>query len=134
MLTGTKLLPSKLRELGIKNYQEYLNGNHWQSVRARYYESKQVTKVKDKVVCVRCLQSRPLSLHHRTYERLGNERLRDLILLCQECHTLTHKIERYLSVNLWNAHLVKIKKRKRVGLALLIAYLLFITLFIASRS
>jgi len=28
----------------------------------------------------------PLQIHHRTYERYGNEELRDLCLLCTRCH------------------------------------------------
>jgi hypothetical protein len=31
-----------------------------------------------------------LQLHHRTYARLGRERLRDLILLCGDHHKFAH--------------------------------------------
>ena len=36
--------------------------------------------------CERCESQLKLSLHHKTYERLGKEPLSDLELLCEECH------------------------------------------------
>lgn len=38
--------------------------------------------------CERCGLETPLELHHKTYERLGNERLSDLELICSTCHRL----------------------------------------------
>jgi 5-methylcytosine-specific restriction endonuclease McrA len=32
----------------------------------------------------------PLNVHHRTYERLGDEAPGDLIVLCRHCHDLFH--------------------------------------------
>ena len=31
-------------------------------------------------------------LHHRSYSRLGHERLRDLIPLCRICHIALHRV------------------------------------------
>jgi hypothetical protein len=31
-------------------------------------------------------------VHHKTYERLGNERLEDLLVLCPDCHAAEDKI------------------------------------------
>jgi 5-methylcytosine-specific restriction endonuclease McrA len=31
-----------------------------------------------------------LEVHHRTYERLGREAPKDLIVLCRHCHKLFH--------------------------------------------
>lgn len=31
-----------------------------------------------------------LNVHHNTYERLGNERESDLIVLCEHCHDIFH--------------------------------------------
>jgi 5-methylcytosine-specific restriction endonuclease McrA len=36
--------------------------------------------------CERCGRAGDLELHHKTYERLGNERFSDLELLCNPCH------------------------------------------------
>jgi 5-methylcytosine-specific restriction endonuclease McrA len=29
-------------------------------------------------------------VHHRTYDRLGDEKITDLILLCEDCHNKYH--------------------------------------------
>jgi hypothetical protein len=34
------------------------------------------------------------SLHHMTYERVGQEQLSDLVLLCVGCHTTVHALEK----------------------------------------
>lgn len=36
--------------------------------------------------CEACGQGPPLELHHKTYDRLGRERIADLELLCRGCH------------------------------------------------
>lgn len=33
----------------------------------------------------------PLDVHHLTYDRVGNERDSDLIVLCRSCHEMEHK-------------------------------------------
>jgi phage terminase large subunit GpA-like protein len=40
--------------------------------------------------CERCGSRRRLTIHHRTYERLGHERRRDVTVLCWECHRSHH--------------------------------------------
>lgn len=35
--------------------------------------------------------TRPLDVHHLTYERLGNERAEDLVVLCRRCHEEQHE-------------------------------------------
>lgn len=90
--TDTTLIPLKLRELGFQNYNQYLKSQHWQNIRNRYYKSKLPKRINNICVCRVCEQDKPLSLHHRTYKNMGNERLNDLILLCSECHHLAHSI------------------------------------------
>jgi hypothetical protein len=43
-------------------------------------------------------------LHHRTYDRLGCEDLRDLIPLCEACHSATHEWQKRNGGGLWTAH------------------------------
>jgi 5-methylcytosine-specific restriction endonuclease McrA len=47
-----------------------------------------------------------IDVHHKTYERLGNERLEDLIVLCVRCHEIedeltadTEPVESFLARN-----------------------------------
>lgn len=73
-----------LARLGLPNYRAYLQGDHWQRLRARHlteYGSK----------CHNC-GAQPVELHHLTYERLGNESMSDLVALCDECHEGAHGV------------------------------------------
>jgi len=81
--------------LGFASYRDYLASPHWADVKRRYAESK---LPKTCVVCDRPYQV----LHHRTYKRLGAERLMDLIPLCHDHHGELHRQEARLShVGLW---------------------------------
>lgn len=33
----------------------------------------------------------PLTVHHKTYENVGNEPKRDLLVVCHNCHNKIHK-------------------------------------------
>lgn len=65
-------------------YYKYLQTEHWRVLR----EHKLLT-VDNR--CQLCYNEWNLQVHHRTYERLGNEKLEDLTVLCKECHELFHK-------------------------------------------
>lgn len=76
-----------ITERWVGDYRAYLRTPHWQDVRRRYWASKMPKRC---AVCGRT--DTPLDLHHRTYKRIGNERLSDLILLCRQCHEETHAV------------------------------------------
>ena len=40
--------------------------------------------------CQRCRSRRRLTIHHRTYQRLGHERQADVTVLCWDCHRQHH--------------------------------------------
>ena len=40
--------------------------------------------------CQRCRSRRQLTIHHRTYQRLGHERRSDVTVLCWSCHRRQH--------------------------------------------
>jgi len=40
--------------------------------------------------CQRCRSRRRLTIHHRTYRRLGHERRSDVTVLCWHCHRRQH--------------------------------------------
>lgn len=64
---------------------KYLRSDHWQDLRLRKLVSVDAK-------CFRC-GHRDVSndVHHLRYRRLFNVRLSDLIVLCRECHELTHE-------------------------------------------
>jgi 5-methylcytosine-specific restriction endonuclease McrA len=42
--------------------------------------------------CELCGKRVPLDVHHRTYDRYGDELVDDLIALCRECHARHHNV------------------------------------------
>lgn len=65
-------------------YRKYLNTYHWKQLR-----DLKLSEVDNR--CQICYNSIQLNVHHRTYERLGHEKLSDLTVLCKECHEIFHK-------------------------------------------
>lgn len=73
---------NKLRSLP---YREYLNSDHWKTRRLIHLKSALFR-------CQVCnAGNTTLDVHHRTYERLGCESYKDLIVLCRSCHTTFHE-------------------------------------------
>jgi hypothetical protein len=76
----------RLRELRSMPYQEYLKTPEWQARRERHLRA----------VGYRCqlcnVANVPLEVHHRPYERRGEELFTDLLALCPKCHSLFHKL------------------------------------------
>ncbi len=64
-------------------YKEYLQTEHWQIVRRDALKAAEYR-------CQVCNASTTLHVHHRTYERRGEELPADLIALCADCHKLFH--------------------------------------------
>lgn len=77
---------SKLRSL---SYTDYLRTDHWVKVR-----ESAIRRAKWR--CQACYSSRDIQVHHRTYDRLGEESPSDLMVLCDPCHSVFHS-ERRLS-------------------------------------
>lgn len=64
-------------------YAEYLASDAWQDLRLEALR-------RDGHACRICNSSKRLDVHHRTYERFGNELLEDLTTLCRKCHRIFH--------------------------------------------
>lgn len=83
------------------NYKKYLNSSIWKNTKIKFNKSKY-----NKNKCYICGEKNVnLHLHHKTYERLGKERLTDLVQLCGPCHTLVHFVLNDCKDNtftLWN--------------------------------
>lgn len=60
-------------------YQAYIGSSKWRSKAER-------VKKRDNYQCQTCLETERLEVHHKTYEHLYHEPLKDLITLCVSCH------------------------------------------------
>ena len=64
-------------------YHWYLRTTFWQERRHHVFK-------RNNFVCERCNQRRATDIHHKTYVRVFNERLTDLMALCRQCHATIH--------------------------------------------
>jgi 5-methylcytosine-specific restriction endonuclease McrA len=64
-------------------YQEYLNSEHWKEIRLKALERAGNR-------CQLCSSKINLNVHHNTYKNKGHEDLKDLVVLCKECHAKFH--------------------------------------------
>ena len=87
----------------VATYAEYLKTDHWRNLRERYKKSKLW-----KGTCSVCwngtwgkkarsaLKSKNMAIqfHHVTYERIGHERLSDIVPLCAGHHSTVHTLDK----------------------------------------
>lgn len=66
-----------------KWYDEYLQSESWIKTRTRVMD-------RAKGRCERCDIGWAIAVHHKTYERVTKEWLRDLQALCADCHFIVH--------------------------------------------
>jgi hypothetical protein len=79
----------KPRSRASSGYEEYLQTPYWK--RRREDKLRAVGRT-----CQLCNRgSVTLDVHHRTYERLGNELDEDLTVLCRDCHSIYHRLGRH---------------------------------------
>jgi len=72
------------------NYKAYLQTEHWAYVR-------KVALERDGDKCQACgTKIGTIDVHHNTYDRLGEERLSDVVCLCRQCHELFHEAQPYI--------------------------------------
>jgi hypothetical protein len=88
---------ARLHKLGLRmeDYEtKYLFSSHWREFRECALKAQEERQGEN--ICERCPDgankraASELHLHHRTYERLGKERLEDVEILCRECHDKIH--------------------------------------------
>lgn len=73
----------RINELRTMPYEDYLQTPEWQDRRA-----SALARAGER--CQVCNADRELQVHHRTYERRGNEDPGDLTVLCRPCHARFH--------------------------------------------
>lgn len=68
-----------------QRYEEYLKSDNWALKRKEKALEQNYT-------CEKCDKKvyKGFHIHHITYERLGNEKLSDLMFLCEDCHINEH--------------------------------------------
>lgn len=79
-----KVAHERREELKTMPYQEYLQTPEWQ-------ETRKAMLRKAKYKCQLCYSNGTLHVHHKTYERRGDEDYNDLIVLCENCHAKFHE-------------------------------------------
>ena len=67
-------------------YRLYLKTAYWQRLRMKILGRAEYK-------CQQCSSKDGLSVHHKSYQRLGHEENGDLICLCIKCHNAEHGIE-----------------------------------------
>jgi uncharacterized protein YlaI len=68
----------------VWTYREYMLSKNW--IRKKQEKFNQVGRK-----CEICGSVDEIHVHHKTYERLGNEKLKDLQVLCSKCHERIHE-------------------------------------------
>ncbi|MGY5851469.1 HNH endonuclease [Salegentibacter sp. F14] len=67
-------------------YREYLKSDKWQEIRKLVLE-------RDDYKCRKCNIKPATAVHHLTYNNVGNEKLSELISICDECHEEIHRYD-----------------------------------------
>ncbi len=113
----SRFLKKGLEKLGLKNYAQYLVSNEWKETKGRY-------RVSDKPQSCAVCYAPNVDLHHKTYKRLGRERLDDLACLCRRHHDELHErvLDMWLGIQILRAEeRARIKKAFEDGEAGLVA-------------
>lgn len=77
-------------------YHDYIKKHpRWQKVRQTRLKFDNYKCV----VCQRDLRGEPYQTHHLTYQRLGRERIRDVVTMCDSCHHTFHR--NWVKSNFW---------------------------------
>ena len=75
----------KRKRLPKTDYYNYINSAEWRKV-------AKAARKRAGYRCQLCNHNGKLHVHHRTYERLGNELPEDLTVLCETCHENFHDV------------------------------------------
>lgn len=75
----------KNKQVSKGEYGAYIRSEKWDKKRRKRLEV-------DGHTCQDCrCTDRPLDVHHLNYNRLGRERMSDLVSLCRRCHDKRHR-------------------------------------------
>lgn len=71
------------------DYDEYIRSARW-----RLKRSRALASVDGCEMCGRDKRLTKLEVHHKTYENFKNEKPKDLIVLCKDCHRKQDEVRR----------------------------------------
>ncbi len=94
MRSGYSLRNKRLISFGFTSYQSFLASPYWKAVRRAF---KEINQQREKDCCIVC-KNLIYDIHHRSYQRICQERFIDLLPLCRECHNIVHDSK----WNLWD--------------------------------
>ena len=80
--------------MGYKNYIKSDGWNYQKDKLKKFYNGKE---------CFICGSKKNINTHHKTYKRLGLEKLDDLLFVCQKHHFKIHQFAKKNKLNIWNA-------------------------------
>ena len=66
-----------------KTYKDYLKSDDWKYLRDKIIKSRKVCEI--------CGINKHLIVHHKNYDRVPQEKSKDLMVLCWDCHNDIHK-------------------------------------------
>ena len=92
------------------HYDLYLLSDHWQRIKDAWVKSGRPMK------CYICYSFDNLQFHHRSYRNLGQEKLDDLLVLCETCHKEVHYRYNHRKgkhTTLWNIAERMVRERER---------------------
>lgn len=73
------------------DYELYIQSTAWKQKREEFLRYN-----KGKKKCKCCGRTKRIHVHHLHYKNLGDEQMKDLMYLCEECHMALHSmISRY---------------------------------------
>ena len=84
ILDDTRYIEELEKKLA-EEYKEYLKSDHWKAIRLKALDRAGYR-------CQLCSSKQHLNVHHNTYVNRGHEDLKDLVVLCRECHKKFHNI------------------------------------------
>ena len=76
-------------------YIQYMNSFQWRALRLKVIN-------RDDRKCRCCDTRKNLTVHHLTYDRFMNEKMDDLITLCETCHKRVHEGKITITIRLFN--------------------------------
>lgn len=81
----------RVKDRQAKEYAEFDAERRAHMQSPYWFKIRQKVLQRDGYRCQGCLEKEASVVHHKTYDRLGNELLIDLVSLCDPCHAAVHR-------------------------------------------